>query len=81
MPAGRGTCVGCRSAALRVFEQHCYLTQVDDRLGGEGTGKILGIGGGEQWVVLAALTAIWALYFIGGKDLGGDKGEDSGLSL
>lgn len=55
--------------------------QVDDRLGGEGTGKVLGIGGGEQWVVLGALGLIWALYYVGAKDLGGDKGEDSGLSL
>ena len=57
------------------------FTQVDDRLGGEGTGKVLGIGGGEQWVVLGALGLIWALYYVGAKDLGGDKGEDSGLSL
>lgn len=54
---------------------------MDDRLGGEGTGKILGVGGGEQWVILAVLAGVWALYYIGGKDLGGDKGEDSGLSL
>jgi Photosystem II reaction centre W protein (PsbW) len=61
----------------------CYDSsiQVDDRLGGEGTGKVLGIGGGEQWVVLGALGLIWALYYVGAKDLGGDKGEDSGLSL
>ncbi len=57
------------------------LLQVDDRLGGEGTGKILGIGGGEQWIILGVAAAVWALFYIGSKDLGGDKGEDSGLSL
>ena len=55
--------------------------QVDDRLGGEGTGKILGIGSGEQWAILGVFTLIWALYYAAGRDLGGDKGDDSGLTL
>ena len=59
----------------------CCAAQVDDRLGGEGTGKILGIGSGEQWAILGVFTLIWALYYAAGRDLGGDKGDDSGLTL
>lgn len=60
--------------------------QVDDRLGGEGTGKILGISGPEGWAFVVVPTLIWSLYWASQKDIGdgpksGGEGEDSGLSL
>ena len=54
---------------------------MDDRLGGEGTGKMLGMAGGEQYAVIGVFGLIWALYYAGTRELGGDKGDDSGLSL
>ena len=55
--------------------------QVDDRLGGEGTGKILGVSGIEGWAIIGVFTLVWALYYAAQKDLGGDKTDDSGMSL
>jgi len=70
----------CEPVCLPLFDADA-VPQVDDRLGGEGTGKVLGIGGGEQWAILGVFTLIWALYYAAGRDLGGDKGDDSGLTL
>lgn len=69
-----------------VFLLLCKLSygapQVDDRLGGEGTGKVLGSSGaGEQYAIIGVFGLIWALYYAAGRDLGGDKGDDSGLTL
>lgn len=62
------------------------LDQVDNRLGGEGTGKILGIGGSEGWAILIVFALVWSLFFAAQKQLGDGpkgrgKGDDSGLSL
>ena len=62
------------------------FSQVDDRLGGEGTGKILGVSGAEGWAFVVVPTIIWSLYWASQKDIGdgpksGGEGEDSGLSL
>ena len=58
--------------------------QVDQRLGGEGTGKILGVDTIEFWPILIVFGTVWALFYSAGKEL--DKGargsgDDSGLSL
>lgn len=57
---------------------------MDERLGGEGTGKILGISSVEGWPVLIVFGLIWALYYASQKDLDNQskgEGDDSGLSL
>lgn len=59
-------------------------TQVDNRLAGEGTGRILGFDSGiEAFVFLAVFTAVWAVFYNSQRDLdaGRDTGDDSGLSL
>ena len=57
--------------------------QVDQRLGGEGTGKILGVGGPEGIAIVVVFGLIWALFSAGAKVLGEGRGsgDDSGLSL
>ena len=63
---------------LRLFGQ------VDQRLNGEGTGKILGVDTIEFWPIIIVFGLVWALYYSAGKDLdkgGRGSGEDSGLSL
>ena len=58
------------------------LMQVDDRLGGEGTGKILGVSGLEGWAIIGVFAAIWAAYYASTRDLDiGGNDDDSGLSL
>merc|ERR1712014_195361 len=53
------------------------LALVDDRLAGEGTGKILGINDPALLgVILGTFTIIWALYYFGSKDL-----TDEGIDL
>mmetsp|Transcript_1005 Transcript_1005/g.6309 ORF Transcript_1005/g.6309 Transcript_1005/m.6309 type:complete len:125 (-) Transcript_1005:1448-1822(-) len=55
---------------------------VDDRMATEGTGKALGLTDPALgWVIFGVFTTIWALYFVGQKDLGGDEDDDSGLTL
>ena len=64
------------------FSSICLLDlQVDDRLGGEGTGKILGIGGAEGWAIIGAFAATWAIFYASTRELGGDAGDDSGMTL
>ena len=71
---------------LSLFKLQRVLLQVDDRLGGEGTGKILGVSGAEGWAFVIVPTIIWSLYWASQKDIGdgpprGGEGDDSGLSL
>eukprot|EP00884_Botryococcus_braunii_P016546 jgi/Botrbrau1/3575/Bobra.0078s0030.1 len=63
---------------------HPALALVDDRLNGDGTGKILGIAfGPEGWAILLVFTLVWALFYAATKDVGDGRGsgEDSGLTL
>merc|ERR1712087_873444 len=54
---------------------------VDDRLAGEGTGKILGINDPILgWVIIGVFTIVWSAYYTATKDLGCESEED-GLSL
>ena len=57
--------------------------QVDDRLNGDGTGKILGIGSVEGWAILIVFALVWSLYYAAQTDLdkGKNSGDDGGLSL
>lgn len=65
-----------------LLAAHPALALVDDRLAGEGTGKIFGINDSSLfWNMLAIFGTVWAVYFVSQRDLGGDEGEDSGLSL
>lgn len=65
-----------------LLAAHPAFALVDDRMATEGTGKIFGINdGGIFWNMLAVFTTIWAVYYLSTKDLGGDDGEDSGLTL
>ncbi|KAK9862010.1 hypothetical protein WJX84_010493 [Apatococcus fuscideae] len=57
------------------------LALVDERLGGEGTGKPFGVGGLEGWAIFIVFGLVWAAYYQATKELGGDAGDDSGLSL
>merc|ERR1712151_653972 len=53
------------------------LALVDDRLAGEGTGKILGINDPALLgVILGVFTTIWALYYFGSQNL-----TDEGIGL
>jgi len=72
--------------SLSLFKLQRLLLQVDDRLGGEGTGKILGVSGAEGWAFVIVPTIIWSLYWASQKDIGDGpprrgEGDDSGLSL
>merc|ERR1712159_983196 len=52
------------------------LALVDDRLAGEGTGKVLGISDPILgWVIFSVFTLVWAFYYIATKDLGGQRDE------
>jgi photosystem II PsbW protein len=58
--------------------------QVDERLNGDGTGKILGISDSILgWVILGVFTLVWTQYFAAQKDVDGgvDTDDDSGLTL
>jgi photosystem II PsbW protein len=62
------------------------LALVDERLNGDGTGKILGVGGVEGWAILIVFSLVWSLFYAAQKQLGDGpsnrgKGDDSGLSL
>ena len=49
--------------------------QVDDRLNGDGTGKILGINDPALfWVIAGVFTTVWSIYYLAGRDIdGGDN--------
>lgn len=66
---------------MRVWLASFFDSQVDDRLGGEGTGKVLGVSGIEGWAIIGVFTLVWAGYYASQRDLGGDKTDDSGMSL
>ena len=58
--------------------------QVDERLGGEGTSKALGISSVEGWPIVIVFGLVWSLYYASQKDLDDQSkgsGDDSGLSL
>jgi hypothetical protein len=57
------------------------LKKVDDRLAGEGTGRVLGVSGLEGWAIPIVFGLVWSLYYAATRELGGDKGDDSGLTL
>mmetsp|Transcript_31291 Transcript_31291/g.99829 ORF Transcript_31291/g.99829 Transcript_31291/m.99829 type:complete len:122 (-) Transcript_31291:268-633(-) len=58
------------------------MALVDDRMNGDGTGRILGVNEPVLgWVILGTFTTVWGLYSIAAKGLGGGSGDDSGLSL
>merc|ERR1711904_644877 len=60
---------------------HPSTSLVDDRLSGEGTGKILGINEPQQGIVLLSVfSTVWALYSFSSPSLGGQLDED-GLGL
>ena len=60
-----------------------HFRQVDQRLAGEGTGKILGIGGPEGIAIAVVFALVWTLYQGGTKAVGDGRnsGDDSGMSL
>ncbi|KAG7673425.1 hypothetical protein Ndes2526B_g03131 [Nannochloris sp. 'desiccata'] len=66
-----------------LLAAHPAFALVDERMAGEGTGKIFGINDGALfWNMLAIFSSVWAVYYLSQKDLdGGDTGDDSGLSL
>lgn len=56
--------------------------QVDDRLGGDGVGLPLGVSDPNIFYnMVAVFGTVWALYYLGTRDLGGDNGDDSGMTL
>ena len=64
----------------------CRCVSSSLRLGGEGTGKILGVGGIEGWAIVIVFGLVWAAFYNAQKQLGDGppkrgKGDDSGLSL
>merc|ERR1719409_1377721 len=58
------------------------LALVDDRMNGDGVALPLGINDPALAIALASVaTFVWSQYYLSQRDLGGDKGDDSGLSL
>lgn len=87
-----GACAGWKQILLFVFalaQQFCVpatvgFLQVDSRLNGDGTGKVLGIDAGlEAVALLGVFTLVWSLYYSSQRDLdnGRNDTDDSGLSL
>eukprot|EP00746_Dinoflagellata_sp_MGD_P160259 gnl/MRDRNA2_/MRDRNA2_86891_c0_seq1.p1 gnl/MRDRNA2_/MRDRNA2_86891_c0~~gnl/MRDRNA2_/MRDRNA2_86891_c0_seq1.p1 ORF type:complete len:100 (+),score=7.35 gnl/MRDRNA2_/MRDRNA2_86891_c0_seq1:41-340(+) len=67
--------------AVSFLVSYSSKALVDDRLAGEGTGKIVGINDPILgWVILGVFTTVWALYTAATKELGGQQEED-GLGL
>ncbi len=59
-----------------LLAAHPALALVDDRLAGEGTGKIFGMGeSGTFWNVAIVFGLIWSLYYVAQRDVGGDEGD------
>lgn len=49
---------------------HPQSPQVDDRMNGDGTGRILGINDPTLfWVIAGVFTTVWAIYYVAGRDL------------
>merc|ERR1711904_159296 len=54
---------------------------VDDRLGGDGTGKPLGISDPILgWVIISVLSAVWSLFFLSTRFFN-STGDEDGLGL
>merc|ERR1712232_758982 len=54
---------------------------VDDRLGGDGTGKPLGISDPILgWVIISVLTAVWSLFYLSTRFFN-STGDEDGLGL
>jgi hypothetical protein len=42
---------------------------------------VLGVSGLEGWAIPIVFGLVWSLYYAATRELGGDKGDDSGLTL
>ncbi|KAL4857292.1 Eukaryotic translation initiation factor 2 subunit alpha [Chlorella vulgaris] len=80
--------IAAKAAAAAVslpalLAAHPALALVDNRLNGDGTGRILGINDPSLfWVIAGVFTLIWAIYYRSTRDVdGGDNDEDFGLKL
>mmetsp|Transcript_29086 Transcript_29086/g.69488 ORF Transcript_29086/g.69488 Transcript_29086/m.69488 type:complete len:123 (-) Transcript_29086:66-434(-) len=63
---------------------HPAFALVDQRLGGEGTGKALGINDSVLgWIILGVFTLVWTQFYSAQKDVDPNSpdDEDSGLTL
>eukprot|EP00873_Tetraselmis_striata_P018010 jgi/Tetstr1/438274/TSEL_026843.t1 len=63
---------------------HPAFALVDERLNGDGTGKILGVNDSALgWVILGMFTLIWTQFYAAQKDVdpSAKDDEDSGLTL
>ncbi|KAL4441271.1 hypothetical protein ABPG77_011508 [Micractinium sp. CCAP 211/92] len=62
---------------------HPAFALVDDRMNGDGTGKILGINDPVLfWVLAGVFTTVWAVYYVSTKDIDTDVNDDDyGLKL
>jgi len=70
------------AAVTALVQAHPALALVDERLNGDGTGKVLGVdNSAEAFAFIFVFGLIWALYYNSQKDLGGDSTDESGLSL
>lgn len=77
-----GGLAGAAIALPSLLATHPALALVDERLNGDGTGQILGINDASLfWVLVVVFGLVWAAYYNSQRDLGGDKGDDSGLTL
>merc|ERR1712096_374975 len=69
--------VGGISVALQLIYSEFCNALVDDRLAGEGTGKVLGINTPILgWIITGVFATIWAAYFASTNELGGQNEED-----
>merc|ERR1712170_263983 len=65
------------SYLLSYFMSNNAIALVDDRLAGEGTGKILGINDPILgWIIIGSFTTVWALYYTANRELGGQDEKD-----
>ena len=70
------------STILTILRSSLVLSlQVDDRLGGDGTGLAFGVNDPVLgWHMAGVFATIWAVFYLATRELGG-KSDDSGLSL
>ena len=73
--------IAAASAMASVAISFPALAVVDERLGGEGTGQVLGLSDPALgWIFFGVITLVWALYFVFSQGLP-EGDDDSGLSL
>nr|Q9SPI9.1 RecName: Full=Photosystem II reaction center W protein, chloroplastic; AltName: Full=PSII 6.1 kDa protein; Flags: Precursor [Chlamydomonas reinhardtii]6KAC_W Chain W, Photosystem II reaction center W protein, chloroplastic [Chlamydomonas reinhardtii]6KAC_w Chain w, Photosystem II reaction center W protein, chloroplastic [Chlamydomonas reinhardtii]6KAD_W Chain W, Photosystem II reaction center W protein, chloroplastic [Chlamydomonas reinhardtii]6KAD_w Chain w, Photosystem II reaction center W len=74
--------VAMLSTLPATLAAHPAFALVDERMNGDGTGRPFGVNDPVLgWVLLGVFGTMWAIWFIGQKDLGDFEDADDGLKL